>query len=117
MIAKLIVHGATREIALRRLARGLEETQVAGTVTNLAFLGALARHDGFAAGEVDTGLIARDLDALTEVPELPPRAVAQAALVAAGLVGEAGAQTGFALWAPLSRTLLLTEGDDIHSVV
>ena len=117
MIAKLIVHGATREIALRRLARGLEETQVAGTVTNLAFLGALARHDGFAASEVDTGLIARDLDALTEVPELPPRAVAQAALVAAGLVGEAGAQTGFALWAPLSRTLLLTEGDDIHSVV
>merc|ERR1711969_348795 len=50
MIAKLIVHGATREIALRKLARGLAGTQVAGTVTNLAFLGALARDRPAQAG-------------------------------------------------------------------
>jgi 3-methylcrotonyl-CoA carboxylase alpha subunit len=55
---------------------------VAGTVTNLAFLGALARHEGFAAGDVDTGLIAREIDALTA--EAAPRpAVAVAAVLAA----------------------------------
>ncbi|MCA0848207.1 acetyl/propionyl/methylcrotonyl-CoA carboxylase subunit alpha [Salipiger thiooxidans] len=112
MIAKLIVHGATREIALRKLARGLAGTQVAGTVTNLAFLGALARHAGFAAGEVDTGLIGRDLEALVAVPELPSSVVAQAALVAAGLWEDAGWQGGFTLWGPLSRTVLLQHGDD-----
>ena len=112
MIAKLIVHGATREIALRKLARGLAGTQVAGTVTNLAFLGALARHTGFAAGEVDTGLIGRDLEALVAVPELPSSVVAQAALVAVGLWEDAGWQGGFTLWGPLSRTVLLQHGDD-----
>ena len=44
MIAKVITHGPSRAVALRRLARALEGTEVAGTVTNLAFLGALARH-------------------------------------------------------------------------
>ncbi len=56
MIAKVVTHGPTRKAALGALARALSETQVAGgTVTNLAFLGALARHAGFARGEVDTG--------------------------------------------------------------
>src|SRR6056297_4289883 len=36
MIAKVITHGPTRGVALRRLARALERTEVAGTVTNLA---------------------------------------------------------------------------------
>ncbi|EPX80448.1 acetyl/propionyl/methylcrotonyl-CoA carboxylase subunit alpha [Salipiger mucosus] len=107
MIAKLIVHGPTRAIALRKLARGLSETQVAGTVTNLAFLGALAVHPGFARGEVDTGLIERDLDALTEAPETPPRVVALAALAAAGLLEETAPATGFTLWQPLRRSLRL----------
>ena len=35
-----------------------------GCTTNAAFLGALVRDPGFAAGEVDTGLIERRLDAL-----------------------------------------------------
>ena len=46
-------------------AGGMAGTAVAGSVTTLAFLGALARHEGFAKGEVDTGLIGRDIDALT----------------------------------------------------
>jgi 3-methylcrotonyl-CoA carboxylase alpha subunit len=38
MIAKLIVHGATREIALKQMDRALATTEVAGATTNLAFL-------------------------------------------------------------------------------
>jgi 3-methylcrotonyl-CoA carboxylase alpha subunit len=112
MIAKVIVHGPTREVALRQLARGLEHTQVAGTVTNLAFLGSLARHAGFAKGEVDTGLIARDIDALVQTPVATPAIFAQAALAASGLDQTGSATTGFNLWGPLERTVLLRHGED-----
>ena len=40
-------------------------------MTNLDFLIALTRHDGFRAGQVDTGLIARDLDAAVNEAGLP----------------------------------------------
>ena len=83
MIAKVIVHGDTREIALSRLRAALTGCEVAGTVTNLAFLGALAAHEGFAAGDVDTGLIARDIDDLTQAPEVEPRHAALAGMAAA----------------------------------
>ncbi|MEZ5734043.1 MAG: acetyl/propionyl/methylcrotonyl-CoA carboxylase subunit alpha [Paracoccaceae bacterium] len=114
MIAKIIVHGATRAIALSKLRAALEDTEVAGSVTNLSFLGALARHQGFAAGDVDTGLIARDLDALTEAaaPGLAVRALA--ALGAGGLADGGAALAGFALWAPLRRTVTL---DGVDAVV
>ncbi|RMH46661.1 MAG: acetyl/propionyl/methylcrotonyl-CoA carboxylase subunit alpha [Alphaproteobacteria bacterium] len=86
MIAKLIVHGPDRDTALARLQAALAATRVAGTVTNIAFLGALARHRDFAAGRVDTGLIERDLDALTAAAEPPEPAIALAALAALGLL-------------------------------
>ncbi|MCF6430111.1 acetyl/propionyl/methylcrotonyl-CoA carboxylase subunit alpha [Leisingera sp. MMG026] len=107
MIAKVIVHGSTRKVALSRLARALEETQVGGTVTNLAFLGALAAHEGFAQGDVDTGLIARDLEALVAAPKTELRHKAAAGMVALGLV-EVVQETGFTLWAPLHRAITLS---------
>ena len=105
MIAKLIVHGATREIALRKLDRALSETQVAGTVTNLAFLRALARHGGFGRGEVDTGLIEREGADLSQMPVPCSRCRAIAAVGAMGLAG--GAVEGFTLWSPLLREVRL----------
>ncbi len=105
MIAKVITHGPTRAIALQKLAAALEAAEVVGCVTNLSFLGALARHEGFGRGEVDTGLIARDLDALTEVTAPSPARLAQAALAATGT--EADELTGFTLWGPLWRTVAL----------
>ncbi|SFQ16636.1 3-methylcrotonyl-CoA carboxylase alpha subunit [Roseivivax halotolerans] len=112
MIAKLVTHGATREIALARMSRALEEAEVAGTVTNLAFLGALTRHPGFAAGDVDTGLIGRDLETLTTEPETAPHVVAEAALTALGLDGPAAAHQGFSLWQPLMQRVVLVRGGE-----
>ncbi|MFW8637177.1 acetyl/propionyl/methylcrotonyl-CoA carboxylase subunit alpha [Cribrihabitans pelagius] len=112
MIAKVIVHGSTRKVALSRLARALEDTEVGGTVTNLAFLGALAAHEGFAAGEVDTGLIGRDLDALVAAPAAELRHKAAAGMVALDLV-EASAETGFTLWAPLHRAVSLSHRGEV----
>jgi 3-methylcrotonyl-CoA carboxylase alpha subunit len=64
MIAKLIASGPDRATALARLAQALEAIAVAGPKTNAAFLHALALHPGFVAGRTDTGLIAREIEAL-----------------------------------------------------
>ncbi|WP_116597249.1 acetyl-CoA carboxylase biotin carboxylase subunit [Primorskyibacter marinus] len=116
MIAKLIVHGPTRDVALKRLARAIETCEVAGTVTNLAFLGRLARHAGFVAGEVDTGLIARDIDALTAVPEVSDAVVAEAALALLGLLGQGDAVQGVHLWTPVGRKIDVQQGETVHAV-
>ncbi len=116
MIAKLTVHGDTRAEALGKLARVLEQTEVAGSVTNLAFLRALAVHEGFAAGDVDTGLIARDLEALVVEPVASGAVVALAALGALGLHGKVPEETGFTLWAPLEQTVRLVAGEVEHEV-
>jgi len=116
MIAKIIVQGPTRVIALAQLARALAETEVAGTVTNLAFLGALARHAGFLAGDVDTGLIARDIDALVAVSPAEGRALALVALAVAGL-GGGDTLAGFSLWEPLRQGVAFEEGDTLIEAV
>ena len=85
MIAKVITHGETRDLALAGLRDAFAGTHIAGTVTNLAFLEALAAHEGFAAGAMDTGLIDRDLAALIKVNAPSEVAVAIAALVALDL--------------------------------
>ncbi|UWR23678.1 biotin carboxylase N-terminal domain-containing protein [Sulfitobacter sp. S190] len=115
MIAKVVVHGPTRDVALSRLRQALARTEVAGTVTNLAFLGALARHDGFAAGDVDTGLIARDLDALTAVPPVAPRHAALAGMAALGVL-EPSNDAGFTLWQPLLQQVTLAWDGEEHIV-
>ena len=113
MIAKVIVHGATRDIALAKLRAALSGCQVGGTVTNLAFLGALAGHAGFGKGDVDTGLIARDIDMLTAVPEVAARHFVLAGMAALGLL-KGQAETGFTLWRALRRSVALDFGGEEH---
>ncbi|MFY9211699.1 MAG: acetyl/propionyl/methylcrotonyl-CoA carboxylase subunit alpha [Aestuariivita sp.] len=110
MIAKIITHGPTRAVALTRLAQALRGCQVGGTVTNLAFLGALASHDGFAAGDVDTGLIERNIDDLVHAPVPSDGDIALAAILAADLIAPPQ-DAGFTLWVPLKRSVPLTYGD------
>ncbi|SFQ06323.1 acetyl/propionyl/methylcrotonyl-CoA carboxylase subunit alpha [Tranquillimonas alkanivorans] len=119
MIAKIVVHGPDRPTALSRLSRALENTRVSGTATNLTFLARLARHDGFARGDVDTGLIGRDLEPLSRPPEPPEDAEIVAALALAGLL-EAPASSdpwarlrGFRLWGAHRFHARLFAGDDL----
>jgi 3-methylcrotonyl-CoA carboxylase alpha subunit len=116
MIAKLIAHGSTREIALRRLARALEATRVAGCTTNLGFLARLVQQRDFVAGRVDTGLIERDLAALSEPRGVSADALAVAALAAGGQLAATDALAGFALWAPLARTVTLEVGGEARAL-
>ena len=105
MIAKITVHGATRDEALGKLSRALSRTAVAGTVTNLAFLRALSGHEGFRQGAVDTGLIARDLEALCATSSPCSRTELLAALAALDLPRPGS--DGFVLWQPLVWTVAL----------
>ncbi len=64
MIAKIIVHGETRDEALARLRAALEDTRVAGIESNARFLHALAGDADFAAGDLSTRYIDEHRDAL-----------------------------------------------------
>jgi 3-methylcrotonyl-CoA carboxylase alpha subunit len=64
MIAKLIVHGATREQALARMDEALSKTHIVGLNTNVQFLRYVVRSDSFAQANLDTGLIPREEAAL-----------------------------------------------------
>jgi 3-methylcrotonyl-CoA carboxylase alpha subunit len=66
MLAKVIAWAPTRQAAIERLNRGLEETDVRGIVTNIPFLSALVTHPDVRANAIDTGFIERNLKGLTE---------------------------------------------------
>ena len=115
MIAKVVTFGPTRAIALRALERALVDTEVAGSVTNVDFLIALTRHAGFGAGEVDTGLIERDLDGLIAASEPDPGAVALGVIGLSGLA-DPGVKGGMTLWQPLRRTIAWDGGEAVLEV-
>ncbi|SLN40778.1 acetyl/propionyl/methylcrotonyl-CoA carboxylase subunit alpha [Oceanibacterium hippocampi] len=104
MIAKLIVWDEDRASALRRLAQALGETEIAGLATNLGFLGRVARHPAFAAGELDTGFIGRlEADLLPPTGEPAPTAYALGALyllLRRKAAARALALTGADPWSP-----------------
>jgi len=123
MIAKVIVLDETREAALAGLHVALDSIRIAGTVTNVPFLSALVSHESFAAGEVDTGLIERDFEALTTKAEPSPAVAALAALSALGLPPESGddpwqALTGWRAWGSAEQsTTLERDGERIEARV
>ncbi|BCW89004.1 Acetyl-/propionyl-coenzyme A carboxylase alpha chain [Alphaproteobacteria bacterium SO-S41] len=68
MIAKVVAHGTTRDEARQKLARVMEEVEVAGVRTNAAFVAKCLRHPGFASGDIDTGFIDRHMKELAPKP-------------------------------------------------
>jgi acetyl-CoA carboxylase biotin carboxylase subunit len=60
MIAKLIVHAATREQGLDRMARALREFLILGVRTSIPMHRWLVAHPSVRSGEVDTGWLERE---------------------------------------------------------
>ena len=82
MISKLVVWGEDRPRAIARMRRALDEYQVRGIETNLAFHRRCFRQAAFVAGDYDTGFIGRN------AAELHPKADEReltAAIIAAAL--------------------------------
>ena len=116
MIAKLIVHAQSREQAMDKLTQALHRTQVAGTVTNLGFLTALSQNPAFRSGDVDTGLIARDFEALVAPKPAPLNAIIAAALAVLDARFQPNSLAGFTLWSPLQSRLVLSHKDKRYEV-
>jgi 3-methylcrotonyl-CoA carboxylase alpha subunit len=119
MIAKLVVHAGDRAAALDALDTALTGTQIAGSVTNITFLSALARDADFAAGDVDTGLIGRKQDELARSVAPDEPIIAMAALIASGARSSGsetdpwGAISGYAHFHPLVRRASLKMDDGV----
>jgi 3-methylcrotonyl-CoA carboxylase alpha subunit len=86
MIAKLIVHGATRDEALARMDAALGQLHITGLHTNVAFVRRVIRTSSFSQADLDTALIEREHEALFSPTSLPP--LLAAAGVAARLLGD-----------------------------
>ena len=99
MVAKLIVHGDTREQALARLDAALAHTHIVGLTTNVQFLRHVARSESFAQGRLDTALIQREAAVLFKQHPVG-LALAAAADVAQTLLDERAAETSD----PFSKT-------------
>ncbi|GAA3838712.1 acetyl-CoA carboxylase biotin carboxylase subunit [Streptomyces chiangmaiensis] len=71
MLSKVIAYGPDRATALRKLRAALARTVTLGVQTNAGFLRRLLAHPAVMAGDLDTGLVEREVDGLvtTEVPE------------------------------------------------
>ncbi|MFD9520180.1 biotin carboxylase N-terminal domain-containing protein [Streptomyces sp. NPDC059979] len=83
MLSKVIVHGPDRASALRLLRGALADTVILGVQTNAGFLRRLLAHPDVVSGDLDTGLVERDLPSL--LPEgVPDEVYATAALLAQG---------------------------------
>jgi 3-methylcrotonyl-CoA carboxylase alpha subunit len=92
MVAKLIVHGATREEALARMDAALAETRIVGLSTNVQFLRHVVTSRAFAQAELDTALIPREAAALFHQDKVG-RPLAVAAAVAQTLLAERAHET------------------------
>ncbi|MFC9425443.1 biotin carboxylase N-terminal domain-containing protein [Streptomyces sp. NPDC056987] len=89
MLSKVVAHGPDRASALRMLRAALADTVTLGVPTNAGFLRRLLAHPAVVAGELDTGLVEREMDCL--VPDgVPPEVYAAAAAVRQAELAPAG---------------------------
>jgi len=85
LIAKLIVHGETRDQAIRRLRHALLDTHILGVKTNVAFLLDVADSEDFEAGRFDTGWMGRQFPVWKPSVDIPTELAAILAMPVAGV--------------------------------
>jgi acetyl-CoA carboxylase biotin carboxylase subunit len=83
MIAKLAVWGRSRDEAIARLRRALDEYEVSGITTTLPFFREVVTDKEFVSGQLDTGFIARFNERRVSVD--PPEEQADLAAIAAAI--------------------------------
>jgi acetyl-CoA carboxylase biotin carboxylase subunit len=64
LVAKIVAHAATRDAAIARMSAALRRTLIVGVRTNATLLARILQHPRFVAGDVDTGFVADEHDAL-----------------------------------------------------
>jgi len=85
LLAKLIVHGENREIAIQKMQSALKEFIVHGVVTNIDFMQSVLAHEDFANGKVTTRWVETTLVSNSLLFETREQAPALQSLIAAAL--------------------------------
>lgn len=70
ILAKLIVHGESRELAIRKMQAALRDFVLHGVVTNIDFMQAVLSHPDFANGKVSTRWVEQNLESGSLLPNL-----------------------------------------------
>jgi 3-methylcrotonyl-CoA carboxylase alpha subunit len=108
MIAKIIVHTDDRDGSIWRLEKCLTEMFVYPVKTNGWFLTRSVRSNSFINGEIDTGLIERNVSEWTAAPKLSKAAAEQAALALGTYLTKEPSPTGFRLNSKADPEIALT---------
>jgi len=87
MISKLIVWGATREQAIERMIKAIDEYQIHGVETTLSFCRYAINHEAFRTGEFDTHFVSKHFDP-KNYRYVKPEEEELAALIGAHLTAE-----------------------------
>ncbi len=90
MVAKLIASAETREAARHRAIGALRNYPILGIRTNVAMLIAILEHPRFAAGDIDTGFLGSEGDALRASLDVEPSADVLAVAAAAANIESGG---------------------------
>jgi geranyl-CoA carboxylase alpha subunit len=99
MLGKLVVHAATREEAITRLASALDRTVLLGVQTNRRFLAACLRHPAFRRGEARISFLAE------HAPQIREQLAAAETGLAPAAAGAVFASRSAALECPFPRPL------------
>jgi acetyl-CoA carboxylase biotin carboxylase subunit len=87
MLAKLIVHGSTRDEAISRMRRALHELVISGVETSRDFHLRVMEHPDYRSGNVSIQWLEQNLESLTAVS--PPDEQVRMAAVVAALLADA----------------------------
>ncbi len=122
MLAKLVSHAETRELAAEKLAAACAVVRTWPVKTNAWFLSRCLRDADFLAGEADTGFVDRKLEVLARppAPSLEAQVAATAALASGGRRGAAPESSGgpfaFRLNGPAVSSAILNFADNSVAV-
>ena len=85
LLAKLIVYGETRELAIQKMQSALRDFIIHGVTTNIDFMQAVLAHEDFADGKITTRWVETTLDSDSLLPQDREQAPGFQSLIAAAL--------------------------------
>jgi len=88
MLAKLIVHGESRELAIQKMQAALREFVVHGVLTNIDFMQDVLSHPDFVEGKVSTRWVEKSLATGSLLPENGQQAIPLQSFIAAAALAD-----------------------------
>jgi len=102
MIAKLITHAATRQESIDKMVRAIDEYEITGVQTTLAFCRFVMLHEAFTSGNFDTHFVKHYFTPEILKKEADQEEIEVAAALVAYLMGQAKQPTSTTTMAPVA---------------